>query len=73
LLFALGLLCSSLAGYRMAGGQHRSWLHILSFTLITVVLIYVILNVEYPRAGLIRLQAYDQTLIDLRSGMAHAH
>ncbi|HTM35513.1 MAG TPA: hypothetical protein VL156_02090 [Terriglobales bacterium] len=73
LLFALGLLCSSLAGYRMAIGQHRSWLHILSFTLITVVLIYVILNVEYPRAGLIRLQAYDQTLIDLRSGMAHAH
>ena len=67
LLFTLGLLCSLLAGYRMATGQHRSWLHILSFALITVVLIYVILNVEYPRAGLIRLQAFDQALIDVRS------
>ncbi|HKR82967.1 MAG TPA: hypothetical protein VJS37_02265 [Terriglobales bacterium] len=69
LLFALGLLCSLLAGYRMAIGQHRSWLHILSFALITVVLIYVILNVEYPRAGLFRLQAFDQALIDVRSVM----
>jgi hypothetical protein len=53
----------------MAIGQHRSWLHILSFALITVVLIYVILNVEYPRAGLVRLQAFDQALIDVRSVM----
>jgi hypothetical protein len=69
LLFTLGLLCSLLAGYRMATGQHRSWLHILSFALITVVLIYVILNVEYPRAGLIRLQEFDQALTDVRSVM----
>lgn len=69
LLFSLGLICSLLAGYRMAVGQHRSWLHILSFALITVVLTYVILDVEYPRAGLIRLQAFDRALIDVRSGM----
>jgi hypothetical protein len=69
LLFTLGLICSLLAGYRMAIGQQRSWLHIMSFALITVVLIYVIMNVEYPRAGLIRLQAYDQALIDVRSEM----
>lgn len=74
LLFILGLVCSLLAGYRMAVGQHRSWLHILSFALITVVLTYVILDVEYPRAGLIRLQAFDQALSDVRSGMAqNAH
>lgn len=69
LLFTLGLICSLLAGYRMAIGQHRSWLHILSFALITVVVTYVILDVEYPRAGLIRLQGFDQALIDVRSGM----
>jgi hypothetical protein len=69
LLFALGLICSTLAGYRMAIGQHRSWLHILSFALITVILIYVIIDVEYPRTGLIRLQAFDQALTDLRSSM----
>ena len=69
LLFTLGLICSLLAGYRMAIGHHRSWLHIFSFALITVVLIYVIIDVEYPRAGLIRLEAFDQALIDVRSGM----
>ena len=69
LLFILGLICSLLAGYRMAGGQYRSWLHILSFAAITVIIVYVIIDVEYPRAGLIRLQAYDQTLVDVREGM----
>ena len=69
LLFTLGLICSLLAGYRMATGQHRSWLHILSFSVISVIVIYVIIDVEYPRAGLIRLQAFDQVLIDVRNGL----
>jgi hypothetical protein len=69
LLFTLGLICSLLAGYRMATGQYRSWLHILSFAAITVIIVYVIIDVEYPRVGLIRLQAFDQTLVDVREGM----
>jgi hypothetical protein len=69
LLFILGLICSLLAGYRMAIGQRRSWLHILSFALITVIVIYVIIDVEYPRAGLIRLQTFDQALVNVRAGM----
>jgi hypothetical protein len=69
LLFILGLICSMLAGYRMAVGQHRSWLHILSFAVITVIVIYVIIDVEYPRAGLIHLKTFDQVLIDVRAGM----
>ena len=35
LLFGLGLICSLLAGFRMSSGQHRSWLHILGFTVLT--------------------------------------
>jgi hypothetical protein len=66
LLFGLGLICSLLAGYRMATGQRRSWLHILGFTVIAV---YVILDVEYPRTGLIRLETADQLLVDLRRSM----
>jgi hypothetical protein len=69
LLFGLGLICSLLAGYRMAGVRRRSWLHTLGFLLIAVVIIYVILDVEYPRAGLIRLGAFDQELIDARADM----
>jgi hypothetical protein len=69
LLFGLGLICSLLAGYRMAVGRRRSWLHMLGFLLITVVVIYVIMDVEYPRAGLIRLSGFDQALIDARADM----
>jgi hypothetical protein len=69
LLFGLGLICSLLAGYRMAIGQHRSWLHILGFSVITVIVAYVILDVEYPRAGLIRLEAGDQLLVQARENM----
>jgi len=69
LLFILGLICSLLAGYRMAVGQRRSWLHILSFALIAVIVIYVIVDVEYPRTGLIRLETFDQVLVDVRANM----
>jgi hypothetical protein len=69
LLFGLGLICSLLAGYRMATGQRRSWLHILGFTVITVIVVYVVLDIEYPRAGLIRLEAADHALIELRQNM----
>ena len=69
LLFVLGLICSMLVGYRMAGAAHRSWLHILSYTFITVIIVYVILDVEYPRAGLIRLATADHLLVQVRENM----
>jgi hypothetical protein len=69
LLFSLGLICSLLAGYRMAIVQRRSWIHILAFTVITVIIVYVILDVEYPRTGLIRIEANDQLLLQVRESM----
>jgi hypothetical protein len=69
LLFGLGLMCSLLAGYRMASAQHRSWLHVLGFTVITVVVVYVILDLDYLREGLIRLQTADQLLLKAREAM----
>jgi hypothetical protein len=37
--------------------------------MMTVMTVYVILDAEYPRAGLIRLEAADQLLVELRDGM----
>jgi len=31
--------------------------------------VYVILDMEYPRFGLIRVDAFDQVLIELRQSM----
>lgn len=69
LLFGLGLICSLLAGYRMATGPQRSWLHIFGFTAITVIVVYVALDIEYPRTGLFRLDGADEVLVQLREGM----
>jgi hypothetical protein len=69
LLFGLALICSFLAGYRVASGGNRSWLHVVLFALATAIVVYVILDVEYPRAGLFRLEAADQLLVDLRQKM----
>ena len=68
LLFSLGLICSLLAGYRMAS-TYRSWLHIVGFTSLTAVIIFVMLDVEYPRGGLIHLEKADQVLVDVRQAM----
>lgn len=69
LLFAVGLGCSLLAGYGMAGGRERSWAHMISFAAIVAVTVYVILDLEFPRLGLIRVDAADKALIVLRESM----
>jgi hypothetical protein len=31
--------------------------------------VYVILDIEYPRLGLVRIDAIDHLLVDVRAGM----
>ncbi len=69
MLFGLSLASSLLAGYGMAGAKARSWLHMLAFAAATTVAVYVILDLEYPRLGLIRVDAFDQALVELRESM----
>jgi len=69
MLGVLALVGSLLAGYGMAGARTRSWLHILGFAAIMSVTVYVILDFEFPRLGIIRIDASDQVLIDLRQNM----
>jgi hypothetical protein len=70
MLCVLALASSLLAGYNMAGGRPGSyWIHMLVFAAIMAVTVYVILDLEYPRFGLIRVDAIDQVLVDLRGSM----
>lgn len=69
LLFALGLGCSLLAGYDVASAGARNWLHVVGFAAIVAGSVYVILDMEYPRLGAIRVDAADQSLIELRQSM----
>ena len=58
-----------LAGFASAGTPVRSWLHELGFALIFAVTVFVIVDLEHPRRGLIRIDAADQPLLDLRAQM----
>jgi hypothetical protein len=69
LLFALGFACAFLAGYSLASGTRRKWPHMLAFAAVTTLTVYVILDFEYPRLGLIRVNAFDHVLADLRAEM----
>ncbi len=69
LLFGLGLASALLAGYSMAGSRSRSWLHMLGFAAVTAIAVYVILDLEFPRLGLIRVDTFDQALMELRESM----
>jgi hypothetical protein len=69
MLGALALAASLLAGFGMAGGKSRSWLHIVGFAAFTAITMYVIVDLEYPRFGLIRVEAFDQVLVELRQSM----
>ncbi len=69
MLGVLTLASSLLAGYDIPGGRKRSWIHTLCFAGIMAISVYVILDLEFPRLGLIRIDAIDQGLIDLRQSM----
>jgi hypothetical protein len=66
MLAVLVLVSSLLAGYGMAANAKRNWLHMLIFAGMMSMAVYVILDLEYPRFGLIRVDATDQVLVDLR-------
>ena len=69
MLGAIALVSALLAGNGMAGSQARNWVHVLAFAAILGITVYVILDMEYPRAGFIRVDAFDQTLVDLGDTM----
>jgi hypothetical protein len=69
MLVAVASASALMAGYGMARGKKRSWLHIIGFAAVVAATVYVILDLEYPRLGLITLDAADQVLRDLRATM----
>jgi len=58
------LVSSLLAGYSMSVAGRPSTLHIMMFILLVGVSVYVILDFEYPRIGLIRIDPIDSVLVD---------
>ena len=66
LLVVLSMLGALLAGYSMSQQPQRSHLHTLIFALAISMTIYTVLDLEYPRFGLINLRSMDRSIIQLR-------
>lgn len=69
LLGGLCLVGALLVGYGTSPNKNRSWFHPVIFAAVLSLTVYVILDLEFPRLGLIRVDAADQVLVDLRKSM----
>ena len=68
----LGLLLlagSLLAGFGLGVGKLRNWFHALAFVLVMTLTVYVIVDFEFPRVGIIRIHGFENVLVDLRQSM----
>lgn len=69
-IFALTVLAAGfLGGNTLGRAGHRDWIHRVGVALVMSLAVYVILDMEFPRLGLIRIDAADRALVDLRATM----
>jgi hypothetical protein len=69
MLIGLTLASALLAGHAMAAHPAWSWTHALAMATVMAVTVYVIIDIEHPRHGLIRMDSFDQLIVDLRKSM----
>ena len=68
-LVLLAVASSLIAGFGMGDTEKRPWLHTLVFAASLALTVYTIIDLEFPRVGLIRVDRYDQALVNLRNTM----
>lgn len=69
MLGVLVLVSALFAGFGMAKATRQSWLHLVAFSVVLALAVYLILDLEFPRLGLIRVTSADQAFVDLRATM----
>jgi hypothetical protein len=69
ILLILMLASSFLAGHAMAAAKYRGRLHVLCFAVVMSATGYLILDFEFPRLGLMRIDSFDRILVDARRSM----
>ena len=69
LLITVALLSALLGGYAMAKRQSRSVVHMAIFAAAVSITIYVVVDLDNPRMGLIRLNTTERILQDLHDSI----
>lgn len=67
IMLGIAALAASLfAGYSMASGPARNWLFTIGIAATISIVTWVIIDLEYPRLGMVRIDSFDRTLVELR-------
>jgi hypothetical protein len=69
MLFVIALSCAGLTGYRASASGRPGYLYHILLAVITACVLYVILDIEYPRYGLVRLDTVNHVLVELAKTM----
>lgn len=68
-LAALAVLASGTAGFGMSRAKRPSYPHIVGFAIVSALTLYLTLDIEFPRFGLVTLDATHQLLLEVRKQM----
>jgi hypothetical protein len=68
-LAVISLVCGFLVGYEMGATEAPSRAHMLVLAAILSFTFYVILDFEYPRLGIIRIDDFDRLIVEVRATM----
>lgn len=68
MLFAVCFVTAMLVGYGLTG-KERPWVHLLSFSGVIAVTIFVIADVEFPNLGLVRIDDTERLFGELLAAM----
>jgi hypothetical protein len=69
LLVVLSFVAAVLSGTAMSSQSRRNVLQMVLFAVAISFTVYVVLDLEYPRAGIINLTAMDEAILQLRETM----
>jgi hypothetical protein len=69
MLISIALSCAGLTGYRAGLSEQFGYFYHIFLAVITASVLYVILDVEYPRYGLVRLDSVNHLLVELAGTM----
>lgn len=69
-MLGLSALAGALfVGYALANANRRNWLYMIGVAATIASATYVIVELEYPRLGIVRIDSADQMLIQMRASM----
>ena len=69
MLVVIAFVSAFLLGRTMSANKTRPRLHMLAYAGVLALTIYVIIDLEFPRLGLIRVDGADRVLVEVREGM----